>query len=195
LIPLAFHVTYWDDLGWRDSYAQKAFDVRHNDRAFAGGGRTVYTPQLFVNGREWRDWRAEGSARRLAETAAAHPARASLALAWRADAKGVEVKARGHLDADRAGLLHIALTENGLASEVTRGENRGKRLRHEHVVRALAGPWSIDAGSDYALNTRIDWPASAILRQSRLAVWISGADGLKGYAAVSASLACAASTP
>ena len=55
-VPLAFHVDYWDYLGWRDPWAAREFSERQ--RAYAQGWRSenVYTPGFVLNGKEWRDW-------------------------------------------------------------------------------------------------------------------------------------------
>ena len=56
VFPVAFHITYWDDLGWTDSFAQPAFTQRQRDYAARLGQDSVYTPEFVVNGREWRGW-------------------------------------------------------------------------------------------------------------------------------------------
>jgi len=56
IIPVAFHVDYWDRLGWRDRFAKPEFTARQQRSAAAWGGDSVYTPGFVVNGREWRDW-------------------------------------------------------------------------------------------------------------------------------------------
>src|SRR6059058_108688 len=55
-VPVAFHVDYWDHLGWRDRFAKPEFTSRQRRYAAAWGGDSVYTPGFVVNGREWRDW-------------------------------------------------------------------------------------------------------------------------------------------
>jgi len=56
VVPVAFHVDYWDYIGWKDTYATPEYGERQRDYARAGKARTVYTPGLFANGREWRGW-------------------------------------------------------------------------------------------------------------------------------------------
>ena len=56
LLPLAFHVTYWDRLGWADRFARPAYTERQNQLAAAAGARVVYTPQVIVDGADWRGW-------------------------------------------------------------------------------------------------------------------------------------------
>jgi hypothetical protein len=55
-VPVAFHVTYWDSLGWSDRFGQQKFDALHESTA-AHAMAPVYTPGVFVSGREWRAWR------------------------------------------------------------------------------------------------------------------------------------------
>ena len=55
-VPIAFHVTYWNYLGWSDRFGRAEFDARHR-RVAANASAVVYTPGLFVGGREWRAWR------------------------------------------------------------------------------------------------------------------------------------------
>src|SRR5947208_7644646 len=55
-VPVAFHVDYWDHLGWRDRFAKPEFTSRQQHYASEWGGDSVYTPGFVVNGREWRDW-------------------------------------------------------------------------------------------------------------------------------------------
>lgn len=56
LIPLAFHVDYWDHLGWSDRFASPAFSNRQREHRHRGVIRSVYTPGFLLNGREWRQW-------------------------------------------------------------------------------------------------------------------------------------------
>ena len=55
-VPLAFHVDYWDYLGWRDPWATKEFSDRQRNYAEAWRRDSVYTPGFVLNGREWREW-------------------------------------------------------------------------------------------------------------------------------------------
>jgi hypothetical protein len=135
LVPLALHVDYWDDLGWRDRYADPRHSRRQREGAARSGTATVYTPQFVVDGRDWRGWYrgstlpppgADAVALRLAVVS--QPG-ASLQL---------ELALAG--DSTRDWHAHFVLTQDGLVSAVRAGENRGATLRHDHVVRAWSGP-------------------------------------------------------
>ncbi|MCB1738986.1 MAG: DUF1223 domain-containing protein, partial [Gammaproteobacteria bacterium] len=56
LVPVAFHVDYWDYLGWPDRFASREFSRRQRDHARSGGLSQVYTPGVVLNGAEWRGW-------------------------------------------------------------------------------------------------------------------------------------------
>src|SRR5438552_17449486 len=56
IVPVAFHVDYWDRLGWRDRFAKPEFTSRQQRYAAAWGGDSGYTPGFVVNGKEWRGW-------------------------------------------------------------------------------------------------------------------------------------------
>ena len=56
IVPVAFHVDYWDRLGWRDRFAKREFTSRQQRYAAGWGGDSIYTPAFVVNGKEWRSW-------------------------------------------------------------------------------------------------------------------------------------------
>jgi hypothetical protein len=131
VVPMAFHVDYWNDLGWSDPFSSPAWSQRQREYASALGEDGVYTPQLVIGGRA----HVVGSDRRKIEgaVAAAQPARPlQVRATW--TARSVTV----HAPADAGtGELWLALWQDGLFTEVGRGENRGERLRSQHVVRRL----------------------------------------------------------
>lgn len=139
VIPIAFHVDYWDYIGWQDPYAAAAHGERQRDYARAGRARTVYTPGFFSNGREWRGWTFGLGPRR--------GDRRPGSLIATIDA------GRIHASFPAAGeptQLHVALLGCGIETVVARGENRGRTLPQEFVVLAHAlhtsdtGQWQVD---------------------------------------------------
>ena len=58
VVALAFHVNYWDQLGWPDRFASAAFTERQRQLMAPSGSRYVYTPQVIANGQDWRGWPA-----------------------------------------------------------------------------------------------------------------------------------------
>jgi hypothetical protein len=138
VVPLAFHVNYWDYIGWKDPFASARATERQRSIVSAAGGSYVYTPQVVVGGRDFRDWRGSGGSGAI-EAIQRKPAPVALELALKVDpGRGIEVestaKAGPGLKTDQLVVL-VAVTQNGLASRVTAGENRGERLAHDFVVR------------------------------------------------------------
>lgn len=137
-MPLALHVGYWDYLGWVDPYAQRGFADRQSWLVRANRQRTVYTPQFFVNGTELPLTRTalRDEVRRVNRESAA----AEIRLHAR-QVTGDMLFASAEATASGASLaLYVALAESGLESKVSRGENAGAMLAHDHVVRRWLGP-------------------------------------------------------
>ena len=154
VVPLAFHVDYWDRLGWKDRFAQAAFSQRQRDRNRVPGW--VYTPQVMLDGEDYRNWHRGLPARSNS------PAQASLSLILAQTPEQVDVHADSHFAssaASRGAGLYLALYENRLSSNVTAGENDQRTLHHDHVVRQLVGP--LDAGSArHTFNLQPGWNAA-----------------------------------
>ncbi len=147
VVPLAFHVDYWDDLGWRDRFARASFSVRQRAQADRGGARFVYTPQLLLNGADFRQaFLDSGLSERLAKVNS-RAAAAELRLVQRASAAGVGIELESRViepSARKFSETYVALFENNLGSEVRAGENRGQVLSHDYVVREIIGPLRAD---------------------------------------------------
>lgn len=141
LVALAFHVDYWDRLGWKDPFAQADFSRRQAARNSGLGW--VYTPQVMLDGVDFRDW-----PRGLPATPGA-PAQLALDMHLSTAAQQIDVTVTPRFSADATGQrgtqLYFALTESKLVSNVAAGENARRTLRHDHVVRELAGPFDARA--------------------------------------------------
>jgi len=126
VVAQAFHVGYWDYIGWVDRFATPANTKRQREIASANGLRGIYTPQLVRNGRDWRDY-----AQAVEATA---PARASITLQRTAGADNFEARVP---PASGVGSwsAYWTVTEHGHSSHVKAGENAGDTLQHDFVVR------------------------------------------------------------
>ncbi|HYX28943.1 MAG TPA: DUF1223 domain-containing protein [Pyrinomonadaceae bacterium] len=145
VIALGEHVDYWNRLGWSDPYSSEDFSRRQSRYADAFNHDGVYTPQMIVDG---RDEFAGGNMERarIAITKAAQAPKANVQLASSQNSEATnsrKVKLLLHVSdlpgltaGDTAEVL-LAITENNLRSEVSRGENAGRYLRHSAVVRQL----------------------------------------------------------
>lgn len=141
IIALGEHVDYWDHQGWRDPFSSSAFTARQSeyaDRVF--GTERIYTPQLVVDGESELIGSDESGARRAIDRAARRPkAPLEISLAGgNRTAVTIRASGLGALKRRGDGDLLLAITEDGLRSDVTRGENRGRTLTHGAVVRWMS---------------------------------------------------------
>lgn len=176
LIPLAFHVTYWDKLGWKDRFADKQHDDRQRRQVMLNASHTVYTPQYMLNGKDFRNYK---SMYFDIDQINAQPAPYRLELSAVRDSNSItvalditSVQASGH-----TAIAYIALYEHNLDSVVTDGENDGERLQHDYVVRELKGPFVVsqDQSEFKEVFTTADYKIAdsgvvAFVQQSRSAV-------------------------
>lgn len=149
LVPLAFHVDYWNYLGWVDPYSQSAFTRRQREFAHRTNATTVYTPELVLSGKEYRRWWGSSFDRAVERVNATAPgADIALKLARTGDALQVDGRAEARKSAAgaRSADLYVALYENNLSNDIGAGENSGRTLRHTFVVRRLYGPFAFDSG-------------------------------------------------
>lgn len=159
VVPLAFHVDYWNDLGWPDRFAQIAYTARQRDFVRRTNASTAYTPEVILNGREYLQWSKGAFVDELARIQAM-PARADIGMTLTRQGRTLRI------DADATGRksaapaeLYVAIYENDLNSDVTAGENRGRRLHHEFVVRRLLGPVAMNPEGKAQLRQTLALPA------------------------------------
>jgi hypothetical protein len=159
-LALAYHVDYWDRLGWRDRFASAQFTQRQYGEMRANGATFVYTPQVLVQGHDAPEWKLGRVSESLAAIAR-RPARASIALDIVAMPDSLELGATAMVSdaaARKHAVLWLAYTDSGHTTDVAAGENRGVRLAHDHVVRSLHGPYAVDSNGAAAPKLDIALP-------------------------------------
>jgi hypothetical protein len=158
VVPIALHVDYWDYIGWKDPYAKREFSLRQRKLSQLQRMALVYTPQVVLQGRDFRGWGTAAFDAAVAKIAA-QPARAGISLSVRqAGARGLEVEAGAQLNdpahqADAA--LYLAAYQNRLSSAITAGENRGRTLAHDYVVLEWLGPFAFGPGGQVAERRQV----------------------------------------
>lgn len=173
VVPLAFHITYWDYIGWKDRFGQQMFDDRQRTIGVRNRLSSIYTPQFVFNGHDYRgirrflrDMRETNDKPTWVDLEAVisntdDERRLSVAVTGSMHSKG-----RDPLD------IYLALYENGLSSVVERGENAGKTLHHDYVVRRLIGPFTLAAGEMTSrIEQELSLPAEMNRSQAGLAVF------------------------
>jgi hypothetical protein len=173
-VPVAFHVNYWDHLGWKDVLADKTFTARQHAYADLWRASSVYTPGFVLNGAEWRP---RGSAPSRSSTNDA----GKLTAVWEAGSQRCRiiyvpsVTTQKTPNAAKGFDVFVALLGGEIMQDVRKGENAGRRLRHDFVALRLEKA-ALDASSSSG-----EWSATITLapwhdvkpQQLGLAAWVS----------------------
>lgn len=153
--PLAFHVDYWDYIGWKDKFSKAKYSDRQRKIAAFGGAGFVYTPQFVFNGRDFKGWddsRLKSAINEMQQKAT----QANLGLSFVTQADGslmLKTNAESlNPDLFKTTDIFVALYENGLVTNVQAGENAGRQLIHDYVVRKLFGAYQINNQNQFSKN-------------------------------------------
>lgn len=178
LIILGEHVDYWNSLGWNDRFSSSEFSDRQSRYSVRFHLASVYTPQIVVDGRAEIVGNDGAGVLRAIAAAKQNAKIASVDLSWTPQGS-LTIHASGR---DTAGAqVMMAVTEDDLTTNVGRGENGGKVLRHTAVVRRLAavGKMAADGFSNsISVPLNRDWIRSKL----RIVVWVENKGGILGAA-------------
>jgi hypothetical protein len=176
VVPLALHVDYWDYIGWTDRFAKPDYAHRQQSLADASGSRVIYTPEMFIGGRELRNWSdalptSIGQVNRK-------PPQASIGIKL-GEVTGGKLPVEVNTKAAPGAKLFIALYENGLSSNVKAGENSGVVLKHDYVVRDWIGPIALpnDATGDNVASRALSVPTNSVSKQLGVAAFVQNKTG------------------
>ena len=156
VLALAFHVDYWNYLGWTDRFSDAAYTQRQRMLGANNLQRTIYTPEFFVNGKE-----ARGAGNILDMIEQSNRTQAPLQLQMTVSRDGSELVVELHSPPQRDTVGQIEhrylVYENSLSTDVKRGENRGKTLHHDGVVRYMSRPQGLQIDNRHRIAIDPDW--------------------------------------
>jgi hypothetical protein len=161
VIALAYHVDYWDSLGWSDPFSSSQWTMRQVEYVRAMQLSGSYTPQIVINGR----WQCVGSdpnriARAIA-TARATPPPGVVTVRATPPAAGshkLNVSVSAHIirtAGDKSLIVVVAIYENGLMAKIDGGENRGHRVRYDYTVRKIIPAFELRPTAGSALENEL----------------------------------------
>jgi hypothetical protein len=173
VLALAFHVDYWDYLGWKDRFSSAAYTKRQRVLGANNLQRTIYTPEFFVNGKETR---GSGNILDQIEKINRQPSPLALALSVSRDNSELVVALQAPAEHDSIGQSHhrYLVYENDLSTDVRRGENSGKVLHHQQVVRYMSPAQGLQANNQHRITINPDWQAENV----GIAVLVTSPDDL-----------------
>lgn len=156
VLALAFHVDYWDYLGWKDRFSSADYTRRQRHLGANNRQRTIYTPEFFVNGMETR-----GANNILDKIQQANQRKAplELKLTVSGDNTGLLLNLHSPGDLGTQGQIHhrYLVYENNLSTEVKRGENSGEKLNHQQVVRYMSKAQNLQQNNQHHIAIEPDW--------------------------------------
>jgi len=165
IVPVAFHVDYWNYLGWRDRFSDARFSKRQGEYQQHHYLQTVYTPGVMKNGREWRGW-SYGDIPLFS-----HVDQAGILKITIGDENAGAEFLPAHRGQSRL-TLNVALLGSDLSTRVATGENAGKILRHDFVV--LDFQQFTQAGQDGQFHWRVPGLLKRPIQEiSAIALWVT----------------------
>ena len=161
VLALAFHVDYWDYLGWKDRFSNADYTRRQRVLGANNLQRTIYTPEFFVNGVEVR---GAGKILEKIQQANKQQPPLDLQLTVSRDDTVLVLSLQSPSRRDTIGQIHhrYLVYENNLSTDVERGENSGKVLRHQQVVRYMSPASSLQEQNRHRIEIAPDWQAENI---------------------------------
>jgi hypothetical protein len=152
---LAFHVDYWNHLGWKDPFSSRLWTTRQRLEAARLSLHTIYTPQLIVHGMDFRSWKSLARAIQLIN--GIKPA-ATLKLSVSAPSRtrldiSILTTLNSPVDAGKT-RTWIAVVENNLVRRIRAGENTGRTLISDNVVRAM---FPVSHNGRYSIRLKNEW--------------------------------------
>ena len=158
IVALAFHVDYWDRLGWKDRFASPAYTQRQAQQQASNGARFSYTPQVVLDGTDHKDWYSAP-----APSSAKARAASTVALTLARDGERVTATVQPAPNAPARLAAFWAITEQGHVTAVKAGENEGVTLPHDFVVREYkpVSAWAAQPGAAVTLSFNPSSPPQA----------------------------------
>ena len=169
-VPIAFHVDYWDRLGWRDRFSSQRWTERQRRYASLWQSESVYTPAVVVNGREQRGL-PDGSLSQPNEK------QAGVLGVTTSDGKNFSIEFRPEKGSGSDWDAHLALLGSGISSNVRAGENSGRNLQHDFVVLDLRDATMKSENGTLRARLTTDATGETGARKA-VAVWISDRERL-----------------
>ena len=159
-IPLAYHVDYWNHLGWADPFSSRQWSERQSEYARAMNLDGEYTPQMVIGG-GWQCGGSDGTsiARAVAAARSASPlGRTSIQTSF-ADvgSRKLQVKVSAQMSSTANGghLVMLAIYENGLVSKIGAGENGGREITYDYTVRKLLPVFELDGAKGGSVSKEL----------------------------------------
>jgi hypothetical protein len=171
VVPVVFHVDYWDNLGWKDRFSKQEYTARQQAYSIAWGTSSVYTPGFVLDGAEWKGW-FSGNPLPNADN---QPAGKLEVQIGNKTARILFTGMSGLKEID----TYLAPLEMNVSSDVLAGENRGRKLAHSFVALSLNSRRISNENGSFKAEIPFDYPTAAAV-----AVWVTAPESVRPLQAV-----------
>ena len=164
VIALGLHVDYWDYIGWKDVFGSKAYAERQRAYAHVGGRRSVYTPQMIIQGQDHVVGNHPKDVNSLVKMHQAKPAKVALQAVR--DGGKVTIQAQAGSGASDTVVLLVRYVPSE-STRIVRGENAGKDIAYANIVRELkvVGKWDMKAPLTLKARSAADMKTAVIIQE------------------------------
>jgi hypothetical protein len=166
IVPVAFHVDYWDNLGWKDRFAKREYTSRQQSYTISWGTSSVYTPGFVLDGQEWKGWFA-------GDPLPDPVGRAVGTLDIKVGNGTAKINFSGNSE-EKVVEVHAVPLAMNVSSEVRAGENRGRKLVHSFVALDLITIRLTGREGTFSGEFPFNVPEAVAM-----AVWVTPAGSLK----------------
>jgi hypothetical protein len=171
IVPVAFHVDYWDDLGWKDRFAKQGYTSRQQEYSTVWGTSSVYTPGFVLDGQEWKGWFNGSPLPKPGEQSAGtlevsiQGRTATIRFSRNSGSKEIEA--------------HIVPLAMDVSSDVLAGENRGRKLPHSFVALDIVSGKLSDKNGELTVELPFEYGTA-----KAVAVWVTPVGSVRPVQAV-----------
>jgi hypothetical protein len=163
-VPVAYHVDYWNRLGWTDRYSSPQWTERQSRYAALWSSGSVYTPAFVLNGTEWRDWSGK--------TPPPNDKRTGQLRASSEDGKRWTIEFQPVKGETGEWEAHFAFLGSGISSKIVAGENNGRNLAHDFVVLSQVNEPMKNGGE--RASASLTMPDSSLTApRIAIAIWVT----------------------
>ncbi|MGA2868081.1 MAG: DUF1223 domain-containing protein [Verrucomicrobiota bacterium] len=172
-VPVAFHVEYWNYLGWRDKWSSKQFSDRQQNYAAVWGIENIYTPEFVLNGKEWHNWFGFRGAPGLSGTIT------GILKVVSEDTNRWQASFSPAVGGTTGYEVNAALLDSELSSYVKAGEDEGRHLNHDFAALTLVKQPLTGKDGGFQGEFTLDITPKATNGRLALAVWVTCAGELE----------------
>lgn len=163
IIALALHVDYWDYIGWKDKFADPANTKRQRAYARAARERTIYTPQMIIGGKTLVVGNRSSSVSEAIEKHSRISLPVNVTLKRQGNTVIINASADGQIE---GAVVHVVTYREQASVKITRGENAGRTLKYNNIVRdwKTIGNWNGQGNYDATVTVASDMPVVVLVQ-------------------------------